>query len=239
MLFDSHRNIGNGKLSLDAGIKDSSIKVVISYIREQIELFAQAHVGLTSLNEKGLNQKLCIFLNRSLGGLPFYFHPEFMENPESGLSPQVDIGIISTDEKIEISDRQYNEDDSFFSLEAKRLPAPGGKRKKEYVIGEDTSCGGMERFKKGIHGGKLKYAGLIGFIQENRFDYWITIINSWIDELASNDEEGLWTKKDILTTINYEIGKRSSELFSDNKRIIRGKHHENIQLFHFWVDLVP
>ena len=42
-----------------------------------------------------------------------------MEDVESGSSPQIDIGTVSRDEKILVSDNEYSGDDSFFQLKQK------------------------------------------------------------------------------------------------------------------------
>src|SRR5947199_34120 len=97
------------------------------------------------------------FFNKEAKREPFRFQPEFIEVITSGRSPKVDFGTLSDSEKIIISDREYGDDDSFFSFEAKRLPTPGTGREKEYVTGNGIKqSGGIERFKKGLHGSKIK-----------------------------------------------------------------------------------
>ena len=88
--------------------------------------------------------------------------------PERGDSPQVDIAAISTlEEGIVIGAKAY-EGESFFSMEAKRLAKLGSNRLMEYLIGRPenrkyNNCGGVERFKQGIHGRKLDYGAIIGY----------------------------------------------------------------------------
>ena len=89
----------------------------------------------------------------------------------------------------------------FFKIEVKRLTNLGVARQKEYVIGrmgkeKYKESGGIERFKKGIHGSKLKFAGMIGYIQKEDFDYWFAEVNSWISDLI-NENGTFWKEEEI------------------------------------------
>ena len=237
MLADGsiHSTSGNISEGIEA---DGSIKAVIDFISINFARFAATNLDLHTLNEKGISQKLCIFLIRSAKGHPFFFHAEYMEDIIDGNSPQVDIGMILHDGSITISDREYSEDNSFFSIEAKRLPTPKN-REKEYVIGNQSCSGGMERFKKGIHGSLLKYACIIGYVQEQNFDHWYLKINSWIDELAKDQNEQLWSETDKIHWKGNNKGSICVELFSKNSRESDGNYLDEINLYHFWIDLTP
>ena len=64
------------------------------------------------------------------------------EAPQSG-TRTVDIGVHGTEEATLIGARPYSVHEPFLVIEAKRLPAPGGKdREREYVTGTDRSSGG-------------------------------------------------------------------------------------------------
>jgi len=206
MLSEKGGNLGSGKINL---ISDQSIIVVVSFVEDVLKKFAEIEEYKEIENEKGLTQKLVILLNSSENSFPFYFHHEYIENPQKGNSPAVDIGIISTS--------SYN-DKSFFSMEAKRLPAPSKKREKEYVCGKG---GGIERFKKEIHGKGLSFSAIIGYIQKNDFGHWFNAINKWINEIG-------WDE--------------NLEEISKSKKVARylSKHetsNDNITLFHLWVKI--
>lgn len=236
MLSDTSVNISSGSIS--AGIEaEDSLKAVISFIKLHYKTFAENNQGQISMNEKGLSQNLCILLNRNAKKYPFFFHPEFMENINSGVSPQVDIGTMSYDDKIIISDREYSEHDSFFSIEAKRLPTPGSTREKEYVIGNPAPSGAMERFKKGIHGSALKFAAIIGYVQKENYDHWFLKINSWIDELTELDNFNIWQSADKIKRTDNQGPKEFAEFESINSRIVNGKRAPDIKIFHFWINL--
>ncbi|GCC51272.1 hypothetical protein SanaruYs_14930 [Chryseotalea sanaruensis] len=238
MLSDSTIYDSGGTLS--SGVENnSSINAVITFIKEHFDHFAEQNKGQTSINEKGLTQKLCIFLNRSAREQPFFFHSEFMEDVNIGTSAQVDIGTLSYSQTITIVDRDYSDDDSFFSIEAKRLPTPGTGREREYVIGESKPSGGIERFKKGLHGSRLKFSAIIAYVQKENFDFWFLKINSWIQELAKQDQEGLWSNLDQLNkTSNVKDSAIMLELSSTNSRKAPDQQLDSIQLFHFWISLV-
>lgn len=231
MLADALQNSGSGKLT--AGIElDSSIQSVIEFIETYFAEFSTKMKGNTTSSEKSLTDKLCKFLNRKADSHPFFFHHENVENPDSGRSPQIDLGTVSRSEQLIVGDRTYGEDESFFSIEAKRLPTPGHKREKEYVIGHNKPCGGIERFKRGIHGNSLRYAAIIGYIQKHDAEHWFLQINNWITDLTrSNPSE--WIEDDKLVSKN-NIGAEPRKFVSKN---IRTATNDHINLFHFWINL--
>lgn len=232
MLADASLNISSGKIS--AGVElDSSIKAVVDFIEIHFPVFSKKHSGEISMNEKGLTDILCKFLNRNAGLYPFFFHHENIEDPSSGKSPQVDVGTLSRSYELVIGDRTYGENDSFFSMEAKRLPTPGQNREKEYVIGHDKPCGGIERFKKSIHGKKLKYAAIIGYVQKEDSNHWFLKINDWIGEMiAAFPKE--WNEDDKIVP-NDNTTPQISKFVSKSSRTETNDH---INLFHFWINLI-
>ncbi|WP_322549704.1 hypothetical protein [Flavobacterium psychraquaticum] len=234
MLADINQNISNGELTHGIEI-DSSIKCVIGFIETHFLEFSEKVKGEINANEKSLTDRLCKHFNRKANSYPFYFHHENIENHASGISPQTDIGTLSENEQLIIGDRSYGEFDSFFSIEAKRLPTPGHNREKEYVVGYERPCGGIERFKKGIHGKKLKYAAIIGYIQSEESNHWFLKINDWISELVLINPD-LWKVGEQL--IKKESNSDGIDKFSSKNFRLNGDGEEDfIELFHFWVDL--
>ena len=186
---------------------DTSVLTVVAFIEKQLVEFSARYSDSSITNEKGLTQELCVLLNFYVQkeGYPFWFEKEYMEEPKQGDSPQVDIGVISSREAgIVIGSKCYNRE-SFFSIEAKRLDKISKAREKEYLVGriekgKYKDCGGVERFKKEIHGKGLRYAAIIGYVQAFAFDYWHNTINSWVDELIGEimDSSVRWSEKDKL-----------------------------------------
>jgi len=234
MLADDTQNISGGQLTHGVEL-DSSIISVVEFIEVHFVKFRDKVKGEITTSEKSLTDKLCKYFNRNAGNYPFYFHHENVENPTSGISPQTDIGTLSDSEKLVIGDRSYGEFDSFFSIEAKRLPTPGQNREKEYVIGNDKPSGGVERFKKGIHGKNLRFAAIIGYIQEEDTSHWYLKINEWISELIISTPK-LWKENDKL--VKQDIEQKGLDKFtSKNFRLEVDGEEDFIDLFHFWINL--
>lgn len=221
---------------------NASIMAVVAFVEKYLVEFSYRYAGSTIANEKGLTQELCILLNFYVrkGAYPFWFEKEYMEETERGDSPQVDIGVISSQPVgISIDSKCYSSRETFFSMEAKRLCKLSKAREKEYLIGRKEKgryieCGGIERFKNEIHGRGLKYGAIIGYVQEYNFDHWHNRINSWIDALIAGtiDTSTKWMEKDKLS----EEYKRPAiaKFMSENSR----KTGSIIFLFHLWVNLV-
>ena len=236
MLADRSDNIGNGKLSEGVEI-DASVRAVIDFIETHFSDFSKKIKGELTASEKALTDKLCIYFNRKANGYPFNFQREKVEDYSTGQSAQVDIGTISENEQLNVAGYDYSEWDSFFSIEAKRLPTPGKSREREYVIGHNKPNGGIERFKKGIHGKGLRYSAIVGFVQKEDFDFWFLKINGWIEELI-NTSKGEWMTEDKLRKLTDQDGNQLSKFESDNIRLPAKSKTDKIKLLHFWITLV-
>mgnify|MGYP003639893008 CR=1 FL=1 len=236
MLADQVEHSDNGQLT--GGIEvDSSVKAVIEFIEIHFPRFSEKIKGDTTASEKAITDKLCKYFNRQAGSYPFQFHHENVEDHTSGKSPQTDMGTLSREEQITVDDRVYGEWDSYFSIEAKRLPTLGHNREKEYIIGYDKPNGGMERFKKGIHGKNLKYAAIIAYVQKENFDYWFLQINEWINDLVKISH-GDWTDEDKLRKSGTHSTVKLARFESDNIRLPITPEPQKTRLFHFWISVV-
>ncbi len=158
---------------------------------------------------------------------PFIFDKDYPEEPESGQSPSPDLGVIHQ-EGIPIETKDYADDESFFSIEAKILGLKNKQREKEYVVGATKASGGIERFKKCIHGKDLNYGGMLGYVQKHNFDYWHNAVNLWINERINADAT-LWNENDKL--VAKDATSITAKYESENLRIT----NDNIKLFHLWV----
>lgn len=114
---------------------------------------------------------------------------------------------------------------SLFSVEAKRLPTPGGKdRAKEYVFG---ARGGIERFKREEHGKGLFNCGILAFIEKQDFTYWFSTINSWIKESSFSKS---WDADEYLSNLFI------STTWAKSISIVKRKSSD-MTLTHFWVSV--
>jgi hypothetical protein len=237
MLADNHKSTASGKI--EGPEIDTPIIAVVDFVDRILIKFSDKYSGSNLKNEKGLTQKLLIVLNSHAKReyYPFWFEKEYMEVPERGDSPQVDIGTITSyEEGIVIGSKTYT-DESFFSLEAKRLGSLSTNRSKEYLIGRSEkgkymNCGGVERFKQGKHGRDLKYGAIIGYVQENNFTHWYGLLNSWIEDLIH---------KKIYSPVHWRIedklGKEYIKLTTAKFLSTNCRNKGSIKLFHLWVSL--
>jgi hypothetical protein len=119
-----------------------------------------------------------------------------------------------------------------FTIEAKVLPKQKENKKApehDYVYA-GTSSGGIQRFKKGKHGvdnnnKPLPESGVIAYIKENDFDYWLNIVNQWILQAG-------WRDSEKLEKIYF---KSIARLISKHSRQTKQPDTPDITLHHFWV----
>ena len=223
------------------------IIVVLNYLEENLQAFAKDESLKGILNEKGLTQRLVRQLNINLSDeFPFIFDKEGMEDEATGASAEIDIDVISK-ELIQVCSKHYKRGGRFFAFETKILGVKENYRQKEYVVGYDKivngklthiNCGGIERFKKGIHGNGLSFAGMIGYVLREGFDFWQGKIDLWINDLINTNIDTTieWSASDKLVpsgTTNSIIAK----FISSNSRIKERNKIAPITLYHLWVNL--
>ncbi len=117
-----------------------------------------------------------------------------------------------------------------FFIEGKRLPKYKTKTKQEYAVGKNTfgnPSGGIERFKKGIHGApnRISNNGLIAYIENESIEYWANNVNDSIRENFNIDET--MVKKDGLINEFSSIHQFECESVSST-----------FKLHHFWIELL-
>lgn len=140
-------------------------------------------------NENQHSTAFCLYMTNSCKS-KFYFS---RENAQKG-SRTIDIGI-------------YKGAVLIFVIEAKLLPTPEGTKEKpryehEYVHGKGA---GIQRFKDGQHGfdnqdSPFLDSGMLAFVKENDFDFWLKQVNKWILEAKWTPDEQL-TKIKIMKAI--------------------------------------
>ena len=169
--------------------------------------------------EPVITQKIEMYLNPFLKEelSTFNLTKEYVVNdyPERK-SPQCDLAFY-----LDRNDR------AIFCIEAKRL----FDYNKEYVYSNTGISGGIERFKKGIHGEGLTHSAMFGYVQKHDFEYWYSKINKWIDEIIIDDSQEIeWNKNDKL--IKVSCNSKTAKLISDSKR-----EKDSIVLYHIWLNL--
>lgn len=161
----------------------------------------------------------------------FDFESESPQKPElAQREKRVDMGV-----NLFVKDRTPN---AIFCIEAKRLPIPSGDRlAQEYICGrEGKNEGGIERFKKCLHGkdwnGKLlPQNGMFGYIEKHDFNHWHTEINNWIGEMAVNNSTE-WSNTESLQMISST---KIAKLQSTHTRSSTEPKDKNVALLHYWI----
>ncbi len=145
---------------------------------------------------------------------------------------------------ITIGSRSIHRDQPISTIEAKRLPTPDSRRRREYVIGDRVKngsrprSGGIERYKENDHAKGIPFAYIFAYIQAPKKEgNWLKEINSWVSEVAASPPEGTrakWTNFDHLKLTPNQSKGRLTELSSRHIRI----DDSQIELRHFWIDLI-
>lgn len=211
--------------------QNAQFDMVVDFLKTHLPQFVKTILNADIENENGLNSRLSRFITNAAVQEVFFADRESMEDETRGNSAAVDIGIFLKVEDTGIDPPLIT------VFEGKRLSSKlPSKRRREYVIGHEedgkhVQCGGIERFKLSIHGGKLNHAGMIGYIQDETADCWIEKVNSWICDLCSQPSDPAWLELEKLTLqkIDGRVAKFSS---------IVNRLESKIYLTHLWVDLV-
>ncbi len=152
-----------------------------------------------------------------------------MEDETRGNSPGVDIGIYLKVDDTEIDPPLIT------VFEGKRLTTKlEKKRRREYVIGHEDGgkhihCGGIERFKLAIHGGKLNSAGMIGYLQDGTPDSWKKKISAWICDLCGKSFYPAWSEREQL------MQQKDYGRVTEYKSIVNRVDSE-LHLIHLWIN---
>jgi hypothetical protein len=210
------------------------VLVVLDYVEKWIPSFIKESKAEQIENEKGLTHRLICVLQSELNDTyPFCF-TDGMEDETKSCSPAIDIDVVAKG-NIYVRTKVYQKRNRFFAFEAKLLGNTAPYREKEYVIGHDkkTPRGGIERFKKSIHGIGLDNCGMIGYMFNKSFDQWHQLINTWIDDLIkyNTDSSISWSESDKLSLQSTDHQK--IRLISNHSR---SEDINPIRLYHIWIN---
>ena len=127
----------------------------------------------------------------------------------------------------------YSKYDPIIVIEGKRLPAPTKSREREYVTGDESMTGGIQRFKLGVHGKEHETVIMLGYVQKKPFQDWYDCINTWISELAEKNPDD-WSVVESLSefqSLDSDLRARSVSVHPRTKRC----RSKIIRILHFWV----
>lgn len=110
---------------------------------------------------------------------------------------------------------------SIFDIECKRLNS-NLAHVDQYVSG---NTGGIERFKRNLHGVDLSYSAMIGYMEDKTTGHWLTEINSWIKQ--QNDTDNVFWKDDEY------LCKTTNLYYKSVHNRVNSNTSKSIKLFHF------
>lgn len=226
----------SGALSPEVQKPETFRHELIDFIATQLPIWRDRPERRAELAEAILTSQLCAHLNsvarHSSGWDILQFRVE--EVDEQRPDRTIDLVPAPCGTTICIAGRLHSDFDPLLPVECKRLPTPlGAKRdEREYVINRHSSTGGIDRFKRGLHGAAHEFGAMIGYIQGETNAVWNERIGSWIKELATSSEHG-WSLKDLLVL--------EKQLNDDRLTIFRSVHERenlnDIKLRHLWIEM--
>jgi hypothetical protein len=191
------------------------VRQLVTMISDRLPFFASSKefsaVLTKKKNENQHSTAFCLFMTNECKSA-FYFN---RENAQKG-SSTVDIGI-------------YKGANLLFVIEAKLLPTPPSgttqqpRHDYEYVYGKGAAIQRFKDMQHGVDNADMPFSdsGIIAFIKNNDFDFWLEKINQWISDVE-------WDTSEQLQKINV-----------DSIATLLSAHSRNdttmIRLHHFWV----
>ena len=206
--------------------------IVVEFLKTHLPLLPASLLNTNIDNENGLNSLISRFITNAADQEMFFAERECMEDETRGDSAATDIGIYLKVEDCGIDPPMIT------AFESKRLTMGLPKlRRREYVIGhvkdgKYVQCGGIERFKKSIHGDKFTHAGMFGYVQDGTAEHWLDQVNAWIVELSSHEHDPAWTDQEQLTQMS------TGGLVTESSSVVYRKTGK-LYLTHLWINLVP
>ena len=215
--------------------KGEVVKKVLLFLKTVLPFFSSETTEIKKGDDEwNLNAALFGFLNGKRTDNDAQFR--FIQEPQpriKGNSSKVDLGVR---EYIKAAPRSSR--NPFFTIECKRLKRPPSKSK-FYVCSSSTKVqevDGIERFKANKHGidlngNLLKSNAMIGYVEDENFDFWLTTINNWIAELIEKGKHGL----------KWLAGEKLKKKTFDKIAVLESKHlrvnKETVELTHFWIKM--
>jgi hypothetical protein len=236
MLAENFHQVQSGRLAKDVHKPATHNLELMAFIASELPHWRDHPDRPDKENETGLTEYLCGYLNgaanESTGWSHIQFQTETGDEAQGGR--KIDLTPKPRGCTFLIEGRRHNQFNSLFPIECKRLPTPKGKDRdeREYVFTKEGTTGGVQRFKFGHHGSTHDFAAMIGYVQERDFVHWLTEINGWIQNLAS-ETNSAWSDTDLLQKLNEDSTADVCALRSCHSRASLPK----CELRHLWVKM--
>lgn len=231
MSGDTSQHSTFGKITSGIGIRELPLQT-INFVREQLPAWRDDPDRPDEKSEPKLNLQLCKYLDRrARNDFPMV---QFAHEELQGGHRSVDISATAIESKL------YPAYDPFIVFECKRLPPPSKDREKEYLTGENTESGGIQRFKLGLHAENLQIVAMIGYIQRQSVQHWHGQINQWISELSQITSKGsaTWTDNDKLESLTEDLSNGVADCKSVHQRTDPVMMPE-LTIYHLWIMMKP
>jgi hypothetical protein len=205
MLAENPHQVHSGRLAKDLHKPATHNLELMAFIANGLPRWRDHPDRPDKENETGLTEYLCDYLNGvandSTGWSHVQFRTEIGDEVQGGR--KIDLAVKPRGVAIVIENRRHSQFDSLFPIECKRLPTPKGtdRDEREYVVTKNGTTGGVQRFKFGHHGSTHDFAAMIGYVQEGDSAHWLTEINGWIQNLAS-ETNSAWSDSDLLLQVD-------------------------------------
>jgi hypothetical protein len=221
---------------ITCGITANTLQLqTVAFVRGQLAAWRDDPTRKKEEAERELNSQLSRFLD--LTAKHIFPMVGFQREEPQATNRAVDVAALPND-PVTINGVLYAPYTPILVIECKRLPAPSDQREKEYVTGVDPNkkTGGIQRFKLGLHGGKLPIAAMVGYVQDGAVTEWHPRINKWISELYGTTADGCtWSMDDRLGPLDEDVQTGVSQCQSKHQR--SGSATETIELYHLWITM--
>jgi hypothetical protein len=238
MLADGSTSRALGHLAPGVIAEGRSRIAILDFIFEQLPRWRDRPERPPKTNETELTSQLCAHLNSAARKTPGWDCLQFRveEADETHSSRKVDLIAAPAGDALMVQGRSYCDFETILPIECKRLPTPAGagRDEREYVVTGTGIRGGIQRYKEGKHGAAHTSAALIGYVQEQSFDHWLTVIGGWIRDLYSAGTPG-WSVADALASKERDDDVGAAVHESVHSRIGLPAIH----LRHLWIRMTP
>jgi hypothetical protein len=207
MLAENPHQVQSGRLANDVHKPATHNLELMAFIASELPRWRDHPDRPDKENETALTEYLCGYLNgaanESTGWSHIQFQTETGDEAQGGR--KIDLVPKPCGCTLNIGNRRHSQFQALFPIECKRLPTPddNDRDEREYVFTKEGTTGGVQRFKFGHHGSAHNFAAMIGYVQERDFAHWLTKINGWIRNLAS-ETKSAWNNSDLLQQLNED-----------------------------------
>lgn len=213
---------------------DAFHEAIVTFVEDELPAWRDRPDRPDADDEPRLNESLCDHLDtaarHSFDVVRFTHEPLQM----SGRAADLAVKPVS---RILVGTIAYTIFEQLLPIECKRLPTPRDNKRSdcEYVHGmPGHRTGAIERFKHLLHGPANDRAMIIGYVQSESFDHWLTTINARLTQFAADDVDGgLWSPVETLSAAAITCCEDLLRLDSKHRRL----DSTSVHLSHLWLSM--